>query len=1045
MSGEVLESWNDIFLSWLKEFADSAQGNPGAFNYKTIYTRAISSLKACPKEFNHASELKELKYFGPSICSTLEKKQEQYCSAHGIQMPPKFSRRRNQVRAETSIDGPSTSISGTAATSSSSSSSRRNTVPAPANSNIYVHSTHNNPSVSSPLLNNPYATRFSNNVMPNASSSRSAQPAPTSRTSTSSSSTSIPPLTPSTSNPAASPLTSPAIIEALQELNNSTSNPATRRKRNAGVYIPKYRSGGYAILLTLYHQATMNGQGMCKADIIKVAHTLCDTSFAPDPGNGVYYSAWNNINTLMKKGLVCPSSLRNPIYSITEEGRHVAEGILKAEQEASAGGASEASSSRASTSNTATSRSNINISNNTKRPTVSLTEEELLVLLGRGDLDLGKAFATSVRPNPRPTSETISSASPGKTLGAIPGTTGQPLYNTINGHQRYHKNPSGTNNGNLSAAYKEKGKAATKTKQDGKDSPIIVIDGDSDEEIIQDSKPSSFKTKDKNSKVNSFRHDLQKSSLKEKEINNNNTSEDFTILDSSVKRKTPASDASDVFQTPRHIKLARTAINSSSPSAYSYVAINGNNNSNHDKVVHSSPITNNDVAPADMTPNSYVRAQLRQLGLVNQNYNSPTGSSQNSNRSNFEFPTSSPPPPIDEEIENIDESQYSKASLTGSPVSSKNSKKSELVAPNNANLVKSFYTSTPSFIRTGITNGNTNSNINNININNSNNNNNRKKQLEDGRYLRRVWPAGTFTIELFIDNREIRSQSERDFFVNTLSQKYRVPCRVENLTVGDLLWVAKEKNTGQIAVVDFIIERKRLDDLVASIKDGRFAEQKLRLKRSGLANITYLVEELVAMDKGIYAQQIQTAMSQVITHDGFFLKRTLNTEETVAVLAEMTAKIKEMYQGTDLYVVSPQLNTHKSYDLAIRKVRAKIQYRNTNSTNGKPILSLGIDYGSFQTALSKTAMVTIRDVFIDMLLTVKGITMDKAKVIQKKYPTPRFLLEAYQREYASQESPEKGDAVVKDMLFNDFGHLITKQRITKVLSEKIYQVWGKFL
>lgn len=43
-------------------------------------------------------------------------------------------------------------------------------------------------------------------------------------------------------------------------------------------------------------------------------------------------------------------------------------------------------------------------------------------------------------------------------------------------------------------------------------------------------------------------------------------------------------------------------------------------------------------------------------------------------------------------------------------------------------------------------------------------------------------------------------------------------------------------------VLDFIVERKTADDLAASIMDGRYEEQKYRLKNCGINNVVYLVE-----------------------------------------------------------------------------------------------------------------------------------------------------------------------------------------------------------
>lgn len=43
-------------------------------------------------------------------------------------------------------------------------------------------------------------------------------------------------------------------------------------------------------------------------------------------------------------------------------------------------------------------------------------------------------------------------------------------------------------------------------------------------------------------------------------------------------------------------------------------------------------------------------------------------------------------------------------------------------------------------------------------------------------------------------------------------------------------------------VLDWIVERKRVDDLAASIIDKRYEQQKYWLNASGLKNIMYIVE-----------------------------------------------------------------------------------------------------------------------------------------------------------------------------------------------------------
>lgn len=49
------------------------------------------------------------------------------------------------------------------------------------------------------------------------------------------------------------------------------------------------------------------------------------------------------------------------------------------------------------------------------------------------------------------------------------------------------------------------------------------------------------------------------------------------------------------------------------------------------------------------------------------------------------------------------------------------------------------------------------------------------------------------------------------------------------LPVGDGIWIARHKYDGSEYVLDFIVERKKVDDLRLSIRDNRYRDQKLRL------------------------------------------------------------------------------------------------------------------------------------------------------------------------------------------------------------------------
>ncbi|KAL9026748.1 MAG: hypothetical protein Q9196_004635 [Gyalolechia fulgens] len=166
----------------------------------------------------------------------------------------------------------------------------------------------------------------------------------------------------------------------------------------------------------------------------------------------------------------------------------------------------------------------------------------------------------------------------------------------------------------------------------------------------------------------------------------------------------------------------------------------------------------------------------------------------------------------------------------------------------------------------------------------------------------------SFTIELILDNREVRSREDRTYIESQLVTKGIRPL-IRSLPLGDFFWVAKchDPNLlsrygeeGDLIALDYIIERKRLDDLISSIKDGRFHEQKFRLRRSGVKNVVYLVEEIgISQEmKNKYWASMQTAIASTQVIDGFTVKRTRGLDESIRYLARMTRLLKSIYERT---------------------------------------------------------------------------------------------------------------------------------------------------
>lgn len=61
-------------------------------------------------------------------------------------------------------------------------------------------------------------------------------------------------------------------------------------------------------------------------------------------------------------------------------------------------------------------------------------------------------------------------------------------------------------------------------------------------------------------------------------------------------------------------------------------------------------------------------------------------------------------------------------------------------------------------------------------------------------------------------------------------EKSDVKFEISKLNIGDFAWIARSKTSSfqnVDVVLDYIVERKRVDDLCQSIIDGRYKEQKV--------------------------------------------------------------------------------------------------------------------------------------------------------------------------------------------------------------------------
>lgn len=122
-----------------------------------------------------------------------------------------------------------------------------------------------------------------------------------------------------------------------------------------------------------------------------------------------------------------------------------------------------------------------------------------------------------------------------------------------------------------------------------------------------------------------------------------------------------------------------------------------------------------------------------------------------------------------------------------------------------------------------------------------------------------------------------------------------VPFEIRHLKIGDFVWICRERQSQKELVLPYIIERKRMDDFGASIKDGRFHEQKFRLKQSGIQNLIYLVENYEDEHTGLPVKTLYQAATNTLIQDKFSVKFTDGFNGTLEYLASFTIILKNMF------------------------------------------------------------------------------------------------------------------------------------------------------
>lgn len=240
-------------------------------------------------------------------------------------------------------------------------------------------------------------------------------------------------------------------------------------------------------------------------------------------------------------------------------------------------------------------------------------------------------------------------------------------------------------------------------------------------------------------------------------------------------------------------------------------------------------------------------------------------------------------------------------------------------------------------------------------------------------------------IKVIIDSRELKI---KDFFdTNGLFTDEPV-CTYTNLDIGDIHFLINEQ-------LVLIIERKTLSDLVGSIKDGRYKEQKCRLLSNyPCSKIMYLIE-------GQVDNKVKRQCYNIDIIYGSILNCLLRD------------KIKILF-SKDI----PE--TCNYIKMILKRMKTNPEFFDNNIDNSK------ITYEN-SVKINKKNNMTPELCQITQLAQIPGLSVHSAKCVLDKYGSLRYLIKEY-------ENLDENEAklILKDIECKS-------RKLGKVLSQRIYE------
>jgi len=302
---------------------------------------------------------------------------------------------------------------------------------------------------------------------------------------------------------------------------------------------------------------------------------------------------------------------------------------------------------------------------------------------------------------------------------------------------------------------------------------------------------------------------------------------------------------------------------------------------------------------------------------------------------------------------------------------------------------------------------------------------------------------------LIIDTREAKLiELIKSTSASTLKIPFNIPYQVENLQIGDIIIRHQIGENDSSKTYNIILERKCITDMIASIKDGRYKEQKIRLQ-SEVAKNTDTKQTTQSTTQSIIAYILEGSQNELrlpqdktmlngsiissLFRDKIPIIRTYTLQETLDIIVRLHDRLSK--DKNDFFPPKGESKGHITESILEDGNLDTPETIEDGNGIANGIADVNSNSNLYLQSIKKCKKDNINPKLWNQMcyMNIPGISSNIAIKISEVYPTIKSLFEAYENCSTDLE---------KELLLSNIVLTETekqKRRIGNVVSKRVYE------